>query len=303
VKDLSQILRCPLCHGGVTGSEGVYSCGVHGQFMSLHGQPVLLNFDESILDRDDFLARAGASPVQRAQRPRLLRRILKGANKAAARVAGLVRAKLPPGARVLVIGGAVMGSGSDALYAGGLEVVGLDIYPTDLTHVISDAHEIPFQDETFDAVWLQAVLEHVLDPAVVVAEAYRVLKPGGLIFADTPFMQPVHEAAYDFTRFTRSGHRWLFRRFEEIEHGATAGAGTALLWSLRYFVRAVSGSQMAAMLSTAPVFWLRFFDRNTRRHQDAASGFYFFGRKAGRPLEPHEMARYYEAAAEPGGRR
>jgi SAM-dependent methyltransferase len=41
--------------------------------------------------------------------------------------------------------------------------------------------------------WIQAVLEHALDPPVVVAEIYRVLKPGGLVYADTPFMQRVHE--------------------------------------------------------------------------------------------------------------
>ncbi|CAH2407660.1 hypothetical protein MES5069_620012 [Mesorhizobium escarrei] len=33
-------------------------------------------------------------------------------------------------------------------------------------------------------------------------------------------MQQVHEGAYDFTRFTELGHRWLFRRFETISRGA-----------------------------------------------------------------------------------
>jgi ubiquinone/menaquinone biosynthesis C-methylase UbiE len=32
-------------------------------------------------------------------------------------------------------------------------------------------------------VWIQAVLEHVLDPPIVVAEIYRVLRPGGLVYA------------------------------------------------------------------------------------------------------------------------
>ena len=38
-------------------------------------------------------------------------------------------------------------------------------------------------------------------------------------------MQQVHERAYDFSRFTQSGHRWLFKRFSEINAGPIGGAG------------------------------------------------------------------------------
>ncbi len=57
------------------------------------------------------------------------------------------------------------------------------------------------------------------------AEIHRVLRPGGIVYADTPFLQQVHEGAYDFTRFTDSGHRFLFRRFERIDSGSVAGCG------------------------------------------------------------------------------
>ena len=69
------------------------------------------------------------------------------------------------------------------------------------------------------------MLEHVLDPAQVVAEIHRVLGKDGVVFANTPFMQQVHEGAYDFTRFTLSGHRWLFRNFDLLEAGTSAGVG------------------------------------------------------------------------------
>jgi 2-polyprenyl-3-methyl-5-hydroxy-6-metoxy-1,4-benzoquinol methylase len=45
-----------------------------------------------------------------------------------------------------------------------------------------------FGDGTCDAVVVQAVLEHVLQPDVVVAEIHRVLRPDGLVYAETPFM-------------------------------------------------------------------------------------------------------------------
>ena len=111
--------------------------------------------------------------------------------------------------RILVIGGA-RGSGADELYEDiSIDLVGTDIYPSTNTKIVADGHQLPFIDASFDGVWIQAVLEHVLDPPIVAAEIYRVLKPGGLVYADTPFMQQVHEGAYDFTRYTVSGHRWL----------------------------------------------------------------------------------------------
>ncbi|MGE3783147.1 MAG: class I SAM-dependent methyltransferase [Alphaproteobacteria bacterium] len=41
---------------------------------------------------------------------------------------------------------------------------------------------LPFSDNTFDLILSHQVLEHVENPAAVIREAYRVLKPGGYIF-------------------------------------------------------------------------------------------------------------------------
>ena len=97
--------------------------------------------------------------------------------------------------------------------------------PRRTPHLVTDAHKLPFEDGVFDGVWVQAVLEHVLEPATIVDEIYRVLRRGGLVYAETPFMQQVHERAYDFSRFTQSGHRWLFKRFSEINAGPIGGCG------------------------------------------------------------------------------
>lgn len=192
-----------------------------------------------------------------------------------------------------------MGSGAEALYAG-CDVLGTDIYPTQHTQLVADAHNLPFADQVFDGVWIQAVLEHVLDPAQVVAEIHRVLKPRGLVYADTPFMQQVHEGAYDFTRFTLSGHRWLFRHFELIEAGATTGAGSALLWSIRYFVRAVTGSRHLGQAVGAAFFWLGWFDGKSQRHEDAAAGTWLYARKSADNLAPQDMVSFYEGRSKGG---
>ena len=48
------------------------------------------------------------------------------------------------------------------------------------------AIELPFADESFDAVLLVAVLEHTREPWRLLAEARRVLKPGGRVVMVVP---------------------------------------------------------------------------------------------------------------------
>ena len=64
--------------------------------------------------------------------------------------------------------------------------VGVDFDPTpaERTHVTvvtADANRLPFPDATFDAVFSCALLQHVDDPAAVLAEARRVCRPGAVI--------------------------------------------------------------------------------------------------------------------------
>jgi SAM-dependent methyltransferase len=179
--------------------------------------------------------------------------------------------------------------------AGDVRVCGFDIYASTHTDFVADAHRIPFADESFDAVWIQAVLEHVIEPHQVVAEIARVLRADGVVYAETPFMQQVHEGAYDFTRFTESGHRWLFRDFECLESGVVLGPGTASWWSLRYTLRALFRSHVLAEVLALPFFWLRFLDGLTSGvyASDAASGVYFFGKKGGSRLGPKELVAFY----------
>jgi len=64
-------------------------------------------------------------------------------------------------------------------------------------------------------VLLLHVLEHVPDPDRAVAEALRVLRTGGRLIIETPFVYPVHDAPFDFHRWTPDGLVQLAER-----HGA-----------------------------------------------------------------------------------
>lgn len=50
----------------------------------------------------------------------------------------------------------------------------------------ADAHRLPFEDDSFDRARADRVLMHVADPAVVLAEFHRVLRPGGLLTLAEP---------------------------------------------------------------------------------------------------------------------
>lgn len=72
-------------------------------------------------------------------------------------------------------------------------------------------------DERFDAVFCTEVLEHVNQPFMAMAEIYRVLKPGGLLVASSPFNFRIHGPLPDNWRFSEHGWRVLLRDFKDIE--------------------------------------------------------------------------------------
>lgn len=75
--------------------------------------------------------------------------------------------------------------------------------------VSSDLSQLAFRDATFDAVLNVVVLEHVREPARVLAELARVLRPGGRLLLIVPQEWAVHQIPHDYYRYTRYGVRWL----------------------------------------------------------------------------------------------
>ena len=84
-------------------------------------------------------------------------------------------------------------------------VVRLNIYPGDYIDIVSDGLDYPFEDSKFDKVLLRCVLEHVEEPEHILKELYRILKPGGKIVIEAPFINPIHGAPEDYFRFTPKG--------------------------------------------------------------------------------------------------
>jgi SAM-dependent methyltransferase len=88
-----------------------------------------------------------------------------------------------------------------------------DFHKVDKGYVAStyvcDLQSIPVEDCRFDYIIFNQVMEHVPEPRLVLAELYRVLKPGGKLMYTGPLFYEEHEQPYDFYRYTQFGLRYL----------------------------------------------------------------------------------------------
>jgi len=286
-------LCCVYCRSLLAAAAGCLRCTSCGRSFPLAGDvPVIFNDERSAFTTADFLAgpRSTYSGDERwAKRiagwlPSASRNVCR--TRAYRKLAELLGDRKP--ADVLVIG-----SGDRHLRYGAVSelpqvrILEVDVSLEGAPALVCDAHDLPFEDGAFDLVVCEAVLEHVFDPKRCAAEMHRVLRPGGLVFATTPFMQQVHMGAFDFFRFTRSGHRALFASFDEIESGIATGPASVLVWSVEYFLLAWTANlwlRRAAKGATRLLLgWLTQLDHllaNRRSALDGAGGFYFIGRSA-----------------------
>lgn len=276
------------------------------EYPSVNGIPVLINDANSVFRTSDYLHQKsyggassyGGSLDNTTGLRKLYRRIMHRLSESASKrdfsvneALNMVLSALP-NAEILVIG------------SGDTSIIGNATY-TDVTfgenvRCIADAHDLPFTDKSFDACVAVAVLEHVADPYRCVQEIMRVLRPDGYVYSETPFMQPVHMGAHDFTRFTHLGHRRLFRYFEEIRSGIAVGSGTSAGQMLRYAIASLSNKpsirkwlKLFGLLITYPFRWLDYLSYSNHSAYDSASGFYFFGKLRQQPISDRELLDFF----------
>lgn len=77
------------------------------------------------------------------------------------------------------------------------------------TTYVCDLQAIPVEDDRFDFIVFNQVMEHLPEPARVLQELRRVLKPGGKMIYTAPLFYEEHEQPYDFYRYTQYGVRHL----------------------------------------------------------------------------------------------
>jgi SAM-dependent methyltransferase len=309
--EISFAIRCPKCMSAVTREDEMIICLnpiCKTVYPIVNGIPVLINEENSVFKIKDFTEnnfyafKKTRNKIRRiidSLTPPISKNIKAEKNYSMFTQLLLTQSSSP---KVLIIGGSISGHGTDPLLDNPL----IDFFETDVsfgprTKFIVDSHNIPFKDEYFDGVVIQAVLEHVIDPFRCVKEIYRILKKNGYVYAETPFMQQVHMGRYDFHRFTHLGHRRLFRNFSEIESGAVCGPGMALAWSYKYFINSFFKSTKIRSALYPFIhftsFFLKYFDHylvNKPGAYDAASGYYFLGQKNSVALPDTELLKLYK---------
>ncbi|MCP4373837.1 MAG: class I SAM-dependent methyltransferase [Deltaproteobacteria bacterium] len=82
--------------------------------------------------------------------------------------------------------------------------INLDISPFSKADILHNLEKLPypFDNNTFDVIEANHILEHLSDPFRVMAELYRILKPGGNIYIRVPHFSralshPQHKAGFD----------------------------------------------------------------------------------------------------------
>ena len=96
--------------------------------------------------------------------------------------------------------------------------------------ILCEATNIPEPSEQYDVVICTQVIEHVFDHSKVFEEAYRLLKPGGRFIVSSNFIWEIHEAPYDFYRFTDECFKTLLTNagFDIKESKANGGKWAVL---------------------------------------------------------------------------
>jgi SAM-dependent methyltransferase len=159
----------------------------------------------------------------------------------------------------------------------GRNVVSLDIAPSPAIDVVGVAEALPFRDGAFDGVVFQAVLEHVRDASTALKEIARVLRPGGSVFVEVPFIQGYHAAPADYRRFTVNGLRAELtdHGFSVDDAGVAVGPASAMAWIAAEYLALLLSGRSARAYRIARVFttWLawplKWSDAWLDRHQMA----------------------------------
>ena len=101
--------------------------------------------------------------------------------------------------------------------------------------ILADLNEpLPIESEVADTVISLSVMEHLREPQVFLGEAHRILKRGGTMVLQVPFMWWVHEAPHDYYRYTQYGLHYMFEKagFAQIEVYPQTGFWT--MWTLKF---------------------------------------------------------------------
>lgn len=222
----------------------------------------------------------------RSRLPRVLRNHILHFEAAIESAVASFAASLPAGARLLDAGA---GEGNHRGFFPQQRYIGLDLAVGDAAwdysklDVLGDLSALPFRDGAFDAALNVVTLEHVREPARVLAELARTLQPSGRLLLIVPHEWEEHQQPHDYFRYTRYGVEYLLRRagFAQFEIRPVGGFFRLLSRRLFNALQFFPGPLMliAALFFVPPALALPLLEPLDRR-QNFTLGYICFARKS-----------------------
>lgn len=128
--------------------------------------------------------------------------------------------------QLLALGKRILNAGSSSVRYGE-NCINVDIQDKGNVDYVCDIHELPNSIGEFDAIICNAVLQYCRNPETVAKQFYKVLKPGGYLFVDVPWIQPFCPDTPDRFRFSQEALRQIFADFKIISMGSSIRSGSA----------------------------------------------------------------------------
>lgn len=191
---LKEILVCPACHSALAYDEQSVTCTVCSEVFSVSERIPLMvsSLSSDGFGHDLYNAQIKGNFFEKVFHTNRIQTLMQ-----------LITSELniDPGCRALDIG-CNTGPMLIPLRRAGYDVVGIDISAHDVHQAeryleecnlesgmlsVADGTRLPFRDRSFDFVLLIDILEHTASPERIVAEAKRLLSPGGITIATVPW--------------------------------------------------------------------------------------------------------------------
>lgn len=173
------------------------------------------------------------------------------------------------------------------LFAGAKTFVAADFFPYPDVNLICDlTQRLPLANDAFDVVIASNVFEHLPNTSEVLRECHRVLRPGGSLFATIPFLVSVHQAPYDFHRYTPFMLKRLLldAGFDDIEIKPLSTPGDLYTHTLyQFFGMLFNHTGRIASTFARASYWIRL-----KALWKAHQALHFLESGLIQRLEPHE---------------
>jgi len=295
---LKRIIACPNCKSALLNiDQEKINCKECGELYDIiNDKPVLINNDSPVLKWFELKKESTSSEKRRyselfrALYSRLRPEDRVWTNSSQKAMQELLEINNPDADDANVV---LIGSGLESVFRRILtpykNIIRIGLTNQENMDLLSDICDIPLRKDSINLILSSSVLEHVYDPEKAVKEIFRVVKPGGYVYAEIPFMRAYHMAPVDYQRYTISGIEELFKRngFTLVNKGICSGPFTALalflvdlcgsLFSFNWCIKEILMPILSLIVH--PLKYLdRLFEKSTWA-EISACNFYYIGKK------------------------